>query len=285
MYKPPSTKTSGGVANAQQMSRSAVSEIIRQAEKQIAAQEFQRAQDLLSEAWRLDPGNLYIPAIVERVQVLQSLLREVVQQASVHDNPSSLPITVGNQFHTGIRQVKKPLSNQESEARIRRLLTAAISLYERGAYVSAFETVLKAEEINPQDPNVMEWKQKVSSAHEGSISRRSSAEAMRPREDLPGVAAAMAAKLLSKDPSQNAQLASPGGDYSTFNERLAALRRQREEERSARERTLWQQASMASKKNLGADPKPKQPTANLPQPVERTKNGVISSLLRRKLFE
>lgn len=273
------------MANAQQMSRSAVSEIIRQAEKQIASQEFQRAQDLLSEAWRLDPGNLYIPAILERVQVLQSLAREVMQQASVLDSPSSLPITVGNQFRTGIRQVKKPLSNQESEARIRRLLTAAISLYERGAYVSAYETVLKAEEIDPQHPNVVEWKQKITSAQEGSINRRSSAEAMRHREDLPGVAAAMAAKLLLKDPPQNAQPAPPGEDYSTFNERLAALRRHREEERSARERALWQQASMPSKKDLSADPKPKQSTPNSPQPAERTKNGVITSLLQRKLFE
>jgi len=273
------------VANARQMPRSAVSEIIRQAEKEIASQEFQRAQDLLSEAWRLDPGNLYIPAIQERVQVLQGLAREVVHQAWAHDRANILPIVAENRPRGGTRQDEQPLSSQESVTRIRRLLTVAMSLYDRGAYVSAYEAVLKAEEINPRDPNVREWRQKVTSAYEGSINRRGSAEAVRHRDDLPGVAAAMAARLLLKDPAQQVPSSIPGEDYSTFNDKLAALRGHREEERLARERALWQQSSMASKKELSADSQQKQPSANSPQPTEQTRNGFITSLLKRKLFE
>src|SRR5512143_2207987 len=103
MSKPASSKGPFAPSGLLKEERSAVGEIIRRAEKSIAGQEYKLAQDLLSEAWRLDPGNPYIPAIVERVQILQGMASEFASQMNKNGH-QQLSVSVGKDFPEGIKQ-------------------------------------------------------------------------------------------------------------------------------------------------------------------------------------
>ena len=103
MSKPASSKSPFAPSGALQTQRTAVGEIIRRAEKSIDSQEYKLAQDLLAEAWRLDPGNAYIPAIIERVQILRGMASEFAAQIN-GPATQSLSVTVGKEFPGGFKE-------------------------------------------------------------------------------------------------------------------------------------------------------------------------------------
>jgi len=269
MYKPASSKSPFSFSNAMQSQRSAVGEIIRRAEKSIAGQEYKTAQDLLAQAWRLDPGNTYIPAIVERVQILQGMVNEFALQTNGSD-ARYLAVSVGKEFPGGI----KPQENADLvRGRIRRLLTVATTLLERGSYQSAYESIAKAEELDPQDPEVQALKQKVLPLYEASMTRRSAGTSAPVRRgDSGGVAASMAGRLLAEELKAHRELLQqPQDSPPTFQDRLEALRRQKESERRAHEQKLWNETTQKRTSRLQ------------PPPASRAEKGsFISTLLRTK---
>jgi tetratricopeptide (TPR) repeat protein len=269
MYKPASSKSPLSFSSAMQSQRSAVGEIIRRAEKSIAGQEYKTAQELLAQAWRLDPGNAYIPAIVERVQILQGMVNEFAQQTNGSD-VRYLAVSVGKEFPSGI----KPDENADLvRGRIRRLMTVATTLFERGSYQSAYESVAKAEELDPHDLEVQALKQKVLPLYEASMTRRSAGTSAPVRRgDSGGVAASMAGRLLAEElKAQREALQEPQDSPLAFQDRLEVLRRQKESERRAYEQKVWTQTTQRRASSLEAPP------------TSRAQKGsFISTLLRTK---
>jgi hypothetical protein len=269
MYKPPSSKSPSTFSSAVQIQRSAVGEMIRRAERSIVGQDYKMAQNLLAEAWRLDPGNPYIPAIVERVQILQGMASEFAAQ--LNGPGTQFPsVTVGKEFPGGFKPAE---SAGMSSGKIQRLLTVATTLLERGSYPSAFETILKAEELDPQDPDVQSLKAKVLPLYEASMTRRSAGtSAPTRRGDSAGVAASMAGRLMAEAlKEQQASALQPENVLPTFEDRLEELRRQKETERLASERALWSQTTQ--KRTSTRQPSP---------PAQPQKSSFISTLLRGK---
>jgi hypothetical protein len=269
MYKPASSKSPFAFSSAMQAQRSAVGEIIRRAEKSIAGQEYKTAQDLLAEAWRLDPGNTYIPAIVERVQILQGMASEFASQMN-GSGTRYLAVSVGKQFPGGVKPVE---SADLSRGKIRRLLTVATTLLERGAYESAYESIIRAEELDSQDPEVQALKVRVLPLYEASMTRRSAGTSGPTRRgDSGGVAASMAGRLMAEELKvQLVPPQQPENPLPTFEDRLEALRRQKETERLARERALWSQTTQR-----------RTTSRQVPPTAQPQKSNFVSTLLRGK---
>jgi tetratricopeptide (TPR) repeat protein len=252
------------------MQRSALTELVKRAEKHIGTQEYYLARALLEEALKLDPRNLYVPAILERVDILQSMARDVAELDTA-GRGSPLSVSVGKEFKEGLRPAA--LSQEEMKARFRRLLTVASTLYDRGSYESAYESLMKAEDLYPRDPELSALKEKIVPAYESMIGKSNSSQVQRRRNDLPGAAASMAAMILSDSApgSDSSPTTEPG--FSTFNDRLTAFRRRQEE---ARQQQNQSPARKVTSRSADQSETP---------PSEREKNGFISTLLKRKLFE
>ncbi len=269
MSKPASSKSPFAPSGALQAQRTAVGEIIRRAERSIASQEYTLAQDLLAEAWRLDPGNAYIPAIVERVQILQGMASEFAAQIN-GSGTQPLSVTVGKEFPGGFKEAGEA---DVARGKIQRLLTVATTLLERGSYQAAHESIVKAVGLDSEDPEVQALKAKILPLYEASMMRRSAGISGPTRtSDSGGVAASMAGYLLAEElKAQQAALEQNGNFLPTYEDRLEALRRQREAERIAGERALWSQT--ATKRN---------PSGQSPPSAPPHKSGFISTLLRNK---
>lgn len=276
MYKPDSTRRPGSVAPMHQMQRDAVAEIIRRAEFSISGQHYASAQELLAEAWRLDPGNPYIPAIVERVQLALSMQNDIRGQSN-GDSGRYLSVSVGNQFQSGIRPASLPLTDDQ-QARLRRLLVVATTLQERGAYDAAYDTILKAEEMNPADADVIALKGRIRPKYEQAMSGRKGIEDAPFRQpDLPGAAASMAVKLLTNDITSTPPPPPPPSESEV---RIGALRKLKEQERELREQQMWRQAGATpAPPPVGETPRTARPTTPLPG----GKSGLLSSLFKGKM--
>lgn len=280
MYKPPSYRPENQAVPGQQMQRSALTELIKRAEKHIGTQEYYLARALLEEALRLDPGNFYVPAILERVDILQSMARDVAMlDATGHGGP--LSVSVGKEFKEGVRPTAP--SQEEMRARFRRLLTVASTLYDRGSYELAYKSLLKAEELYPRDPELAALKEKILPAYESMMVKSNSSQAHGRRNDLPGAAASMAAILLSDTGPGGSGSATTEPGFSTFNDRLTALRRQddgRKQQGQAPPRQVTARPDDQSR-TPSSKRQPETPSSG----SEREKNGFIATLLKRKLFE
>ncbi len=177
-----------------------VGECIRQAEQHIAERNFSLAQESLAQAWKLDPGNPYIPAIVERMEILQSMLRDSstgrIDSAS---SPGHLSVTVGKQFPGGFKRTEASTSAtpDQDRTRIHRMASVALSLLERGSVDAAFETFMKAYVLDPMNADVLDCAASVIPAWEAQHTRsamRTSA-ALRRWTDVPGAAAVEAQRI------------------------------------------------------------------------------------------
>ena len=114
-----------------------VSELIRLAEKQISAGNLARACELLSNARSLEPSNEYISAIMERVLRL---------------DPGPDPV---NPPDAASGDEPGPPDGDEIQNQVRRLTDNARSLFARGAFETAFNTLMKAYFLDPVSPEVM----------------------------------------------------------------------------------------------------------------------------------
>jgi hypothetical protein len=125
---------------------SGVSELIRRAEKHIKSGNLDRARDLLSNARSLEPSNEYIGAILERIALGERA------PGTMTANKPAVP--------------SQPAAENDLQRHVHRLTDDARSLYERGAYVTAFNTLMKAYLLDPVDQGVMQAEELIVPAFE-----------------------------------------------------------------------------------------------------------------------
>ncbi len=128
-------------------SNKGVREIIRSAEKQISAGNFERASELLSSARAIEPSNEYIAAIQQRITTLGQSGESAMDAA-----PMATPDDLANQ--------------------VRRLTTDARGLYQRGAYQSAFDTLTRAYLLDPVSIDVLQAEALILPAFERMCAQR-----------------------------------------------------------------------------------------------------------------
>ncbi len=258
-----------------------VREAIGRAERHIAAREFGRAQECLADAWRLDPGNPYIPAIVERIEILQSMTREESsKKGSSHRALRYLAATVGPRFPDGVKpETDEPMDRDQ---RVRRLMAVALSLVERGSIEPAFQTLRKAYLLDPDHPEVRICADRIVPLWEAHSRQPAGGEPVPQNriEDLPGGAAIeaqmIAARKQTVAPVKTGQEYRPGLHHG----RLDSLLEQREKERKAREQAMWRAASIPPRSSVVADSTP--PGGARGSSTSVPKSGILPLWLRWK---
>ncbi|MEW6511704.1 MAG: hypothetical protein AB1428_12185 [Bacteroidota bacterium] len=202
----------------------ATKEYIRVAERYIQEKEYDLAMKQLAIAQKLEPDNIYIHAIVERIHRLA---------AEESNGGRFLSITVGDEFEGGIKSNGNGGPQpDEIETQVKRLTSKATELLRRGAYETAFDSLMNAYLLDPVSPYVIETERTLLPAiemmrkakKEGS-QRLAAANGQSPSARRP------ATSMLSPEDSQ----------------RLEELMRQKELEREDRERALWREASRPPK--------------------------------------
>ncbi|HMK38891.1 MAG TPA: hypothetical protein VK569_06090 [Bacteroidota bacterium] len=205
-----------------QQQSAATREIIRVAEKHIEAREFDLAMQKLSMAQRMEPDNIYITAIVERIH------RMATESSS---GGRFLALTVGNEFEDGIKPESdrvRPL--EDVDMQIRKLTSKASELIRRGAYETAFDSLMNAYFLDPVSPTLMESEKTLLPAIEMMRRQKTGKEGSQRMSGLPSIPPS------GRKPE--------GATLSTQDsQRLEELKRQKEAERMERERAMWREAS------------------------------------------
>jgi hypothetical protein len=240
-------------------------EIIRVAEKHIEAREFDLAMEKLSMAQRMEPDNIYITAIVERIH-------RIASESS--NGGRFLGLTVGNEFEEGIKPSSEKTRPAEGvDMLIRRLTSKATELIRQGAYETAFDSLMNAYLLDPVSPTLMESEKTLLPA----------IEMMRRQKTGRGASQRMSG-LSFFPPSERRT------DTSTLSaqdsERVEELKRQKEAERTEREREMWREASRVPR-ILGEilEPVPPKDLEDSPPPADEEKEpGGFFSKLRRGKF-
>lgn len=205
-----------------QQQSAATREVIRVAEKHIEAREFDLAMQKLSMAQRMEPDNIYITAIVERIH-------RIASESS--NGGRFLALTVGNEFEDGIKPVNetaRPLEGVDTQ--IRRLTSKASELVRQGAYETAFDSLMNAYFLDPVSPTLMESERTLLPAIE-----------MMRRQKAGRTGSQKLSGLSSLPPS--ARRTDSSGLSAQDSQRLEELKRQKEAERLERERAMWREAS------------------------------------------
>jgi hypothetical protein len=205
-----------------QQQSAATREIIRVAERYIQAHEFDLAMHHLTMAQSMEPDNIYITAIVERIH-------RIASESS--SGGRFLGLTVGNGFENGIKPVsERALQPEGVDAQIRKLTSKAGELIRQGAYETAFDSLMNAYFLDPVSPTLMESEKTLLPAIE-MMRRQKTGKAGSQRMNglfaFPPSSRMPESSTLSTEDSQ----------------RLEELRRQKEAERVERERTIWREAS------------------------------------------
>jgi hypothetical protein len=235
----------------------ATKEYIRVAEKYITERQYDLAMKQLTIAQGLEPNNIYIHAIIERIHRL----------ASEESNGGRfLAITVGDEFEGGVRPNGEPGPRpDEIEAQVKRLTSKASELLRRGAYETAFDSLMNAYLLDPVSPVVMETERTLLPAIE--LMRKGK------KDGSQRMTAATAQPPSARRP-----------DTSTLNEedsqRLDELRRQKDQERDAREREIWRAASKTPRileTLLPVDPPKMEPDPPAKAPSQKA-TGIFSKI-------
>ena len=158
------------------------SDFIRSAERFIASGKLSLAKEQILNAQAIDPANTYIPAILDRLEVLErSFATETKTSGSLQTQDDKqagryLSVTVGAEFKGGVKgKDEKPTPTpKEIQSRIRRLTSAAENFLETGAYKNAFESLMKAYLLDPMSPFVVACEKTVLPAWERSRTSGSS---------------------------------------------------------------------------------------------------------------
>ena len=242
--------------------QTSVKELIRTAERYIATQEYEIALEKLTRARQLEPSNSYILAIIERIKALDSMNQEIAgvsTEASADEAQPYLSVTVGKEFDSGVQSLA------DVQRRVKRLTGAASQLLERGAYETAFETLMKAYLLDPTSPDVIECEKTLLPTWE-SMRKLGTA-------------------------STHPVVPPPAGENGE--QRLQALKQQKEQERLEKERAMWREASSPPKILGSTDDERPAPTASdiqsqAEEPAPETpkfQRGILAKLRRKKLLE
>jgi len=176
-------------------------------------------------AQRMEPDNIYITAIVERIHRLA---------AESSNGGRFLAITVGNEFDEGIKPgPATPLPAEDIDAQIRKLTARAQELVRRGAYETAFDSLMNAYFLDPVSPTLMESEKTLIPAIE-MLRRQKGKEGSERMNGLvmlpPSGRKPDSTKLSAQD-----------------SQRIEELRRQKDVERLEKERAIWREASRLPK--------------------------------------
>ena len=255
-------KTNSGFRPSASVQAMAFLENIRKAEHLIAAGEYELALQRLVEAQDIDPQNRYLPVLIQRVENLRNATAHGIRAVTTAEHvaetfneaaTTSIPrLAVASPSAPNAEQ--PPESDHAIEARVKRLTVVATNLFERGSYEPAFQTLVKAFLLAPTSSYVVECQKTLQPAiellkkrgtivglevgHGGSHNRNESPNTV----VLGGIGSsrydASGSRPLPQQPSPIAE------ELAMMREsRLEILKRQKECERSERERAIWRQAS------------------------------------------
>ncbi len=274
------------------------SHLIRSAEKLAASGRYDFAIEQLSVAERLDPGNQYIHAIIDRIRVLQNSPQtgNSLPENRV-DRSSPLSITVGPQFKDGIRSIEDDpsLTSEDIHTKIRFLTNMAEKYLESGSSDKAFDSLMRAYLLDPLSPYVIASEKTVLPAWESAKTQTLRTKADRlPDSSTSGVNNLSNAGItnmarLNNNSINNSQFAGNPGQASAMSPdeqlRMEMLKQQKEHERLEKERVVWREASKPQRTFGEDDPmiaSTSQPTSEQakPQPT-----GLFSKLRLGKFLE
>ena len=237
---------------------STVTEIIKKAEKHIAAGDLNRAKTLLEDAQKTDPENEYINAIFERVMLLDS--RE--GETPVHE----LQTLPAEHVATVPPPVHAVLPEDEVQKQVKHLTTMARDLFERGSFDSAFDSLMKAFMLDPLSKDVAREESVIVPAFELMKKRgtlTASANESRPTTT----------QILQRGLASGGSGSNPSGPTS----RLDQLKQQKEQERMTREREMWRKAS-GTTRLAGMEDDAALESQFVPPTPQKQKDGLFSRL-------
>ena len=269
-----------------------VSEMIRYAERHILAGEYSVALERLMEAKRSQPGNVYIQAIIERVESLRKEARRLtsesknLQSGSPAGSNRYLSVTVGNQYEEGVRtDAEEPLATEQGvEATVRHLTAVARELFEQGSYESAFQSLMKAYMLDPTSTSVLECEKTLLPAwdmlHKREMVSMPGASVQEPASSPTPLINGSSSPKPSRHPGEGA-----GPEKTQQQNRLEELMRQKEIERREHERAMWREASRPPK-NVDGIGSEDQPAGNpaLPPGDKKQPTGFFSRIKRNRLL-
>jgi hypothetical protein len=223
------------------VNRPGVTEFIRAAENFVQARKYVAALEQLARAQRIEPGNKYIAAIIERVESLQrnnpaTIPTTTFDAESSADSARYLSITVGNQYDTGIKPEESQSAASPSAPYdlVKELTDIAQELANLGLPEPAFDALMRAYLLDPLSPDVIACEKTIvplwnsARSQNGSLPR--SAEIAEPAISGP-------APVIQPETEQKTR--SP----ETDEERLEMLKQEKEIERVEKEREIWREAS------------------------------------------
>ncbi|HET6272409.1 MAG TPA: hypothetical protein VFG32_05475 [Bacteroidota bacterium] len=216
-----------------------VTDLIRTAEKHIAARKYSFALEQLMAAQQIEPRNSYIQAIIYRIQNLQN---------GGAMESGKLEVTVGSEFLNGIKGLEDDSSiiPKDVQARVRQLTNLANNYLEKGSFDFAFESLMKAYLLDPTSPYVLACEKVVLPVWENvrANKQQSNSDGGFVSLTLNTERTTMAA-IKNDGSGPNNATGVPGSGHSGLSQdqRLEMLKQQKELERRERERALWQEAS------------------------------------------
>ncbi|MBM2840404.1 MAG: hypothetical protein HW412_932 [Bacteroidetes bacterium] len=262
---------SRNVEEGANFSTGGASHLIRSAEKLASSGRYDFAIEQLAVAQRLDPGNRYIQAIMDRIRVAQN-------QSGAPDNPAEKPgplsVTVDPRFANGVRSQEdyQTLTPEDIHTKIRFLTNMAEQFLESGSSERAFDSLMKAYLLDPLSPYVIASEKAILPAWENTR-----AQMNRPNADYSidssdnifnSVKETMAQNNANGINNASPRLPQPGSPSTEEQLRMELLKQQKEQEREEKERAEWRDASRPFKVfgednsiNLSAqqEPEPQQP--------------------------
>jgi hypothetical protein len=266
----------GGSPQNWSFNSAGIAQLVRSAEKLIAANNFRLALEQLSVAQTLDPKNAYIRAIIDRVQQLQGSSHA---NKSTSQNP--LSVSLGATASGGFPDLQPDitLSPKELQVRVKQLTNIAEKYLEEGSPDKAFDSLMRAFLLDPISPYVVACEKAVLPIWERNQTREGNSENPidRNREKQ-----SMNPPVLDPTPSP---LPEPLKSKLEQEERLNLLRQKKDAERQEIERERWREAS-SPLKTFGTTQQKDSPGTSPPagedQPKE--KGGLFTKLKRGKFL-
>jgi hypothetical protein len=234
-------------------------ENVRKAEHLIAAGEYDLALQKLADAQDLEPQNQYLPALIQRLTYLRNTAGKSPQSATRTESlplvaDASAPPQMGLSSLIPLERGQADAGDSAVESRVKRLTVVATNLFERGSYEPAFQVLVKAFLLAPMHPHVIEC-QRVLQPAIRLLKERGNVvglDIVRSGAAQPGDTSGAVSLGENEDLSVN-----DSGNFSPTlrhthvarvmpvlqESRLETLKRQKERERSERERAMWRQAS------------------------------------------
>jgi tetratricopeptide (TPR) repeat protein len=267
------------------------SHLIRSAEKLASSGRYDFAIEQLAVAQRLDPGNRYIQAIMDRIRAVQTQDGKSTFNV-VTEGSTPLSVTVDPRFTNGIRSQEddQSLTPQDIPTKIRFLTNMAEQYLESGSSERAFDSLMKAYLLDPSSPYVIASEKAILPAWETSRSQMNMLNANRSLD--------LSNNISNKESQTMAQTNTNGINNITprsFQQeppsaderlRMEMLTQQKEQERLEKERSEWRDASRPFK-IFGEDDAMNESTPQEPAP-ERPKpqtSGLFSKLRLGKFLE